>query len=308
MGNCQGCKSKDANSSKIKTLQKQNELLSKSLIELTGFMSKGNKRSILEKDILNSMIPKLIRIVGGKEVEKGAYPECCLIGKRNNNGTISWFCTGVLIDKTTVLSAAHCISSTSTSFVVAFNLENVYGDLADQDTEIIDVRRVSVNRDYYNHRLGANDISVLILQQEAKTEPVPWATTNQINDANEVSLVGFGNDDKNSTRGFGVKREVMVDIVSIRRSNEDNLNRDEATFGYESDLEFVAGGEGFDSCNGDSGGPAYIEVNGERLVAGLTSRAVSNYESVCGDGGIYTRVDTQLEFIKSVQNEAGIFS
>lgn len=308
MRNCKNCKNhNNPENPKIKALQKQNEILSKSLLEMTQLISNDGKRGVVN-DTLKTMIPKLKRIVGGEEVNEGEFPECCIIGQRNTNATISWFCTGVLIDGTTVISAAHCINSFSASYVVAFNLESIFVDLSERDTEIIDVRRVSVNRDYYNHRLGANDISVLILQEEAQTQPVPLATTNQINQAAEVNLVGFGNDDKNSTKGFGTKREVTVDIVSLRRRDNENLNKEESKYGFESDLEFVAGGGGFDSCKGDSGGPAYIMVNGERRVAGLTSRAVKDHEFVCGDGGIYTRVDTQVEYIESVQNEERVFS
>ena len=68
----------------------------------------------------------------------------------------------------------------------------------------------------------------------------------------------------------------------------------------------MAGGDGHDSCNGDSGGPAYILVDGGRKVAGLTSRATEGATNPCGEGGIYTRVDTQREFINGVMRAANI--
>ncbi|NUY79281.1 trypsin-like serine protease [Flavobacterium sp. MAH-1] len=141
------------------------------------------------------------------------------------------------------------------------------------------------------------DICVIVLGADARTTPVPIAIDTEVNAAQKTTLVGFGNEDVYSTVGFGTKREVNVDITSIRRFPSQNLDADEVRYGYESDLEFVAGGKGFDSCNGDSGGPAYIIVDGVRKLAGLTSRATDGASNPCGEGGIYTRVDAFTEFI-----------
>ena len=54
------------------------------------------------------MAAMLERIVGGRPVTPGAFPECCLVGQSAPNGTKSWFCTGVLIHKRIILTAAHC--------------------------------------------------------------------------------------------------------------------------------------------------------------------------------------------------------
>lgn len=303
---CSGAANHDDIDLRIRNLQKKNDLLTQSVLSLVTQLTDSRDRSATQRN-LQALIPRLTRIVGGTEVARGMYAESCLIGTRNWNGTISWFCTGVLIDRTTVLSAAHCINSTASSFVVALNLESMFVDLSHSDTEIIDVRKVVVHPNYYTHRQGAHDIAVLVLQEAAITTPVRLATTVQINQAESVRLVGFGNNDKNSSKGFGIKREVLVDIKSLRRNNQDNLNQDEAKYGFDSDLEFIAGGEGKDSCNGDSGGPAYIEVDGQRFLAGLTSRAVKNYSHICADGGVYTRVDMHQNFIASVQSAGQFF-
>jgi endonuclease G len=103
-----------------------------------------------------------------------------------------------------------------------------------------------------------------------------------------------------STRGFGIKREVEVRITHLRRNQHDDLDDAEAELGFESDLEFTAGGGGFDSCDGDSGGPAYILAGGGRKVAGLTSRPFRQFSNPCGEGGIYTRIDANLDFVRQV--------
>jgi endonuclease G len=248
-----------------------------------------------------SFAERLTRIVGGVETPPGKYPDCALIGQRSPNGTASWFCTGVLVHPRVVLTAAHCQDPADPVNVVALAAVDVR-DLG--SAEVIGVRRVRVSPDY--PQTTGHDISVLVLRRDATVPPVPLVDPGDIAGLGTTTLVGFGNDDLLSTRGFGRQREVTVDVTHLRRGPEDDLDDAEQSLGFESDLEFTAGGEGFDSCNGDSGGPAYVDVGGVRKVLGLTSRATADATTPCGEGGIYTRVDTQRAFIRSVLADAGI--
>jgi endonuclease G len=197
-----------------------------------------------------------------------------------------------------VLTAAHCISPGGTAYVVALNA-------IDQNSlssaEIINVRKSIPHPQYFSTRPN-NDIAGLVLQNNAQTPPVTIANTADLTNSSKVTLVGFGNNDNQSTKGFGIKRKVTVDITSMRINNSEDLNREEGIYGYESDLEIVAGGNGFDTCNGDSGGPIYVSLPGSIAVAGLTSRASRNSVNPCGDGGIYTRLDVHATFINDIIN------
>jgi len=246
-----------------------------------------------------SMAERLLRIIGGMRTEPGEYPDCCLVGRRYSDGTRDWFCTGVLVHPRVVLTAAHCYDPPD--FVINRVALNTLDQKSLRDAEIRRVRRVVVNPGY--PRTMGNDISVLILKNEADVKPIPIASTADMAAATKTMLVGFGSTNAMATKGFGIQRKVEVDIL---RAAADDLDEAEDTLGFESDFEFVAGGEGHDSCNGDSGGPAYILVNGVRKVAGLTSRATEGVTNPCGEGGIYTRVDTQRQFINEVMRAANI--
>ncbi len=241
-----------------------------------------------------------LRIVGG--VATTGFPECCLVGRRFANGAFSWFCSGVLVHGRIALTAGHCHAAGMVIDTVAFGVND---ENQMQNAEFASVK-VAVTNPGYLQTNRFNDITVIILGQPAKTTPVAIASASDIAGAQSTTLVGFGNSDTASMKGFGIKREVDVDFISVRRSASDDLHAAENQYGFDSALEFVAGGEGHDSCNGDSGGPAYINVGGARKVAGLTSRATEIATSPCGEGGIYTRVDTQRDFIREVAAKNGL--
>lgn len=238
-------------------------------------------------------VTELERIVGGNSVQSGAVPSCVCIGDATR-----WFCTGVVVAPRVVLTAAHCTSQITRILI---------GDTV-QSGRIVPVQKVVVHPQYKGHPFNENDINVLILSQPAGVPPARLAAAAELAVAPETHLVGFGFNDPAATKGFGVKREVRVPIGAVKRSPTDDLSMFEALTGFHPDYEFVAGRKalGKDSCNGDSGGPAYIDTAAGPVVAGLTSRATRDADVACGAGGIYVRTDSFRSWIGGILSSSGL--
>jgi secreted trypsin-like serine protease len=269
---------------------------------VSRYMSEAGLERGLRASNAANFAAELERIVGGTPAAADEFPECCLVGRSNPNGTVGWFCSGALIHSQVVVSAGHCLVRNNVANVVALKAanQNLLGE-----ADIVPVKRI-VAHPLYIQTHQYHDISVLILQRPSTVQPVGIANTTDINASRSTTLVGFGNDDVKSTRGFGVKRKVTVDITGIRRSPSDDLNSQEHSLGFDANVEFVAGGGGYDSCNGDSGGPAYIDVGTNRALAGVTSRAIETAVDPCGEGGIYSRLDVNMDFVRQTASAAGI--
>lgn len=238
----------------------------------------------------------LERIVGGSDVVPGGFLSCVCIGT-----AARWQCTGAVVAPRVVLTAAHCGTAISRIMVGG----NVVQPL-DGAGRIVSVRKVVVHPSY---RSGENDITVLILAEDAEVPPVKIATEEQLRAATNVQLVGFGFNDPSRQVGFGTKRQVVVPMAPVMGlAGDPGLQALEQLLGFHAAYEFVAGrkGLGLDTCNGDSGGPAYILGPQNFLLAGLTSRATRQANLPCGDGGIYVRPDRFRDWIAGVLSEAGL--
>jgi endonuclease G len=259
------------------------------------------RTAVMQLDVARGTIAvpppsELERIVGGNRVQTGAVPSCVCIGDATQ-----WFCTGVVVAPQVVLTAAHC-GATITRILI--------GDEATPNLKgrIVPVRRAVIHPGYRADPSNENDINVLILDAQASVPPALFATAAQLGAATTVHLVGFGYNDPQLPKGFGVKREVNAPIGPLKRSDTDDLTQFETLTGFHADYEFVAGrkGLGKDTCNGDSGGPAYIDTNDGPVVAGLTSRATRDANVPCGAGGIYVRTDFFREWVNSVLSSNGL--
>ena len=222
-------------------------------------------------------------IVDGEETDD--FPDCCAVG--NDEG---YFCSGTLVAPKVVITADHCP-----------DIKRVYlrgKDVSRSD----DGETIAVVKEIVHPEL---DFKILILKDASRVKPRRIATLEEANTATTVMLAGFGTVDLNGRIGYGLKRklpyEIPITSLACDDANAPKLH------GCMPGREIVAGQRGMrrDSCRGDSGGPLYIRgADGEYCLLGATSRGVRSAFTICGDGGIYVRVDLCRDWILDETGEA----
>jgi secreted trypsin-like serine protease len=183
-------------------------------------------------------------------------------------------CTGTLIEPTKVLTAGHCVTDVS-----AGSLNFVIGPTTSDIEEVLAVKSIQPHPSF-SMTTVQNDIGIMILAKAASVAPMKVNSTAMTSSwvGNKLVFVGYGVNDGYDQTGDGVKRAVEIPIAGVHST----------TFSY--------GGSGKNTCNGDSGGPAFVEdADGNLLVAGVTSYG----DQYCTTYGVDTRVDAYQSFLGS---------
>ena len=208
-----------------------------------------------------------------------------------------WGCTGTLIAPNVVLTAGHCERLHTRVFV---------GQDPTKKGRIFKVR-THIRHPKFDAALR-NDVMILILEKKVTgVTPRKMAPKALIDKASIAKVIGFGSTRLDGTGRLGSKLETDVPIVSSACRGTVRGRKDSAVYGCHLSHEIVAGKPLLlhDTCKGDSGGPLFLEnAAGEWLLAGTTSRGTDLDQTMCGDGGLYVRVDVYKKWIASVLKKA----
>ena len=234
------------------------------------------------------------RIVGGTAVQDGKYPfVTALLDKRAYGSAYDrQFCGGTLIDRDSVLTAAHCIEGSGAG---ASDLQITAGRtvLDSSQGQVRGVSRVDVHPRYsYYSRSQSYDVAVLTLRRPVSgIAPVKRANASQEHlesPGRNLTVAGWGNTEQQPASGSGGQnypnrmREAQVPVVSDSQARQSYPS-------YASALSVASGKTGKDSCQGDSGGPMFARTNNGPVQVGITS-----YGTGCGAPGypgVYTEVN-----------------
>ena len=206
------------------------------------------------------------RIVGGS-----TYSGMPAVGALTYNGGAS--CTGTLIEPRKVLTAAHCVSGKSAAY-----MRFVIGPSVSSAQAVIRVKSLIPHPNYSSYNT-THDIGLVILASDASVKPMQVLTTPMTSSwvGRSLYFVGYGVSNGYYGSGSGTKRAVWMKVSRV------------------SSYTFTYNDSGRNTCNGDSGGPAfYQDASGNYLVAGVTSYGDQN----CTQYGVDTRVDRYLSFVK----------
>lgn len=236
------------------------------------------------------------QVVGGEPVPDGEYRFVAALRDttRGNSAYQQQFCGGTLIDRNSVLTAAHCLESvTAPQLRVTVGLTSLRepGQGQTRSVESI-IRHPQYTTSLVTFRY---DAAVLNLGRPIKNiapAKIPATTSNGLEDpGDQATIAGWGSTVKqpsNNDPRYPVRmQEAQVPIVS-----DATAKRAYGADDYEPRLMLAAGRENKDTCQGDSGGPIFVErSNGRISQIGITS-----FGNGCGAKnfpGVYTEANSQ---------------
>jgi MYXO-CTERM domain-containing protein len=214
-------------------------------------------------------------IIGGT-TDTGDPSVVLLIGQAPGSMEAS-LCTAEVVSAHAILTAAHCVDpatvGTGKDFFI-FLGDNIMDTTQNVASNFIDVTSTVYNTAFDpNNLMGGNDtaiagtlVTIPRTPLVVNTTPITDADVNQ-----NLRVVGFGISSGTDSTGTtaGVKRQVTTPLLQY-----------DAMF-----LEFGSATQ--NTCEGDSGGPAFIMRGGVEVIGGITSFG----DQGCTQGGFDTRVD-----------------
>ena len=217
---------------------------------------------------------------------------------KTSNGQIFPICSGTLITPNVFLTAAHCTSFYTQELApegdvayVSLDASIPFGSLTSSKTQLLAVAHVVSNPNFNQAQSDSGDIGVLILNRNVRgvtpaTLPA-CGLLDQLVAQNGLKTASFTN------VGYGVQNRVVgggvpffQDLNPIPRmfsfSSFNSLNG-----GYMRLSQNNSTGNG-GTCFGDSGGPNFLTLNSQQLIASITITG----DSVCRSTNVVYRLDT----------------
>jgi V8-like Glu-specific endopeptidase len=193
-------------------------------------------------------------------------------------------CTAEIVSPHVLMTAAHCVDPNELGGTASFQVflgSDIQSSQANNPSLWLDVKETHYDNQFNEgHPEYGHDVGAVILSSAAPVTPIAMNRTalSPANMGQKLRLVGYGvNDGYDQTgQSAGTKRVVTTPLSDY-------------------DDQFVDFGDSSTgTCEGDSGGPAFLTINGSEVIVGVTSFG----QQGCQGGSTDTRVDTvALPFI-----------
>lgn len=269
-----------------------NTFFARSLVAVAGLTLFACAAPVATEESVNANESE---IVGGSEATPGAWAGAAAMMRNGRQ-----ICGGTLVAPNWVLSAGHCVVSTSqpnggiNSIVVGRH------KLSTSEGENIPVKKAYRHPGFSGSTLD-NDISLFELERPA-TAPMatliaPEQFTSLLADGAPTTVVGWGTTSEGG-RQSDVLLQVEVPVISNERCAA--FPRYNTVTGNMFCAGYTEGGR--DSCQGDSGGPIFSKVGDQVVQVGLVSWGIGCARR--NAPGVYTRVGNYLEWMKTTSGGA----
>jgi hypothetical protein len=220
------------------------------------------------------------------------------IVKSSTTGEIFPICSGTMITANVFLTASHCTAFFTQDLApegwvayVSLDASIPFGSLTSSKTELLPVAHVVTNPNYNQAQSDSGDIGALVLDRNVRgVTPATLPSCgllDQLVAQNGLKTATFTN------VGYGVQNRVVgggvpffQDLNPIPRmfsfSSFNSLNG-----GYMRLSQNNSTGNG-GTCFGDSGGPNFLTLNSQQLIASITITG----DTVCRSTSVVYRLDT----------------
>lgn len=245
-----------------------------------------------------------VRVVGGGRAPAGSYRWCVAVLDEDD----ATGCSGTLVANRLVLTARHCAKE------MQGGPKNVYvGDYVGDPTG----HKYGVKSVFHFPPDVPNPTRQADLMLLELDEDVPNVSPRAIlppgvliADQGYMRIIGFGRDKPPDEQGFSSGKSGIKNVADVPLHGGSPTK-----LGYDPDFEFCAGlrGLNIDSCRGDSGGAAIVFVSSlnKSFLYGAVARSVKlqpgdTRKALCGNGGVYTRVDKFRDWVEQTATSIGI--
>jgi len=221
-------------------------------------------------------------IVGGTKTS--GDPGVVLVIAAKPNSQSQSLCTGEIISPHVVLTAAHCVDPSvvgrGNTFTIFLGSDLNSRTDANNGANFVEVKETHFDADFSTNNLeGGHDVGIVITKTAMTATPLP-INRDPLDKSmlkQPLRLVGFGVTSGTDANGA---------TAGTKRTTTTTLAYFDTIFVAFNDPRHI-------TCEGDSGGPALLTINGVETIVGITSFG----DQGCTQQGVDTRVDSYVDFI-----------
>lgn len=234
-------------------------------------------------------------IIGGSAASRNSFRDYVLVIITDGTGEIAGLCGGTMIAANKVLTAGHCSEERASRYLVIPGFYAFSDQLRQSD--LFPVSRVA-RHPKYNSSTFENDVAVLTLTQDYLTQISSVLSGTDRLTGDNAKVIGTGLTATNPPVAPNALQEVLAPITSntICNTQWESLVGIKPIKSNMLCAGFTTDGRG--SCSGDSGGPLFVEIDGQRVIVGTVSFGLGQCE-LNRATQVYARLTSMTDFIRS---------